>query len=621
MRRTAARRPGRARTRTRTALRSAPFAAPLVLFAAALLAVPPDGVPGAGRAYAGGPGRHGLRLAVTVNTRPGLGATRPGIRVGHPVMVAYHLVNAGEADLREVRIADPDVPAGAIRCPGAGPGGRLPFLRGLTSASCVARLAARPGGHIRRVTAAGWVEAPRLRPRATAWAGYRGVSGALALTEHVTVARRPPHRATVRYRVTNPGDRTVYGIRLHDPALHPAHLACPGSRTLPPGHALTCEAVVRRRPGRHTSHGLATGTDRTVTLGPTGHPVRPPLLHATASAHFTIPSPPPRRPRPPRPPAPPSPPGGGTGGGVGGATGGGAGGTAGGTSAGTAGGATGGSAGGAAGGAAGGVAGGSAGGGAGGATGGVPNPPPAPPGTVPGWPGILAHAPAAATPPAALVPASPPGVAGGGAGSGASGGAGGGAGNAGAAAGGGGATGGGAAGGASSGGGAVAGVGGGVTGGVGGGGGGAAGGASGGGAGGAVGGAGAAGGAGGGVGGGGAAGGAGAGALGAAAGGVGGPGGLGGAGAGGAVVGGAATGGAGSGGAVSGGAGAGGASSGGASSGTGGGRFERLALSARLVGRPAPAAGGVPFSAALLLLLLPGALMAIALGFRGVRRR
>jgi hypothetical protein len=44
-------------------------------------------------------------------------------------------------------------------------------------------------------------------------------------------------------------------------------------------------------------------------------------------------------------------------------------------------------------------------------------------------------------------------------------------------------------------------------------------------------------------------------------------------------------------------------------------------LSARLVGRPAPAPEGVPFGAALLLLLLPGALMAIALGFRGVRRR
>ncbi|MFD0395676.1 hypothetical protein ACFQ3Z_40975 [Streptomyces nogalater] len=114
------------------------------------------------RAVADGAGTHGLALEVTVNTRPGTGATRPGIRVGRPLVKTYRLINRTGADLYDVRVSDPGLPGAVIRCPGGGD--HLRMLRGLDSATCTAWSTAREGTWIADVTAVGRVPSSATSP-------------------------------------------------------------------------------------------------------------------------------------------------------------------------------------------------------------------------------------------------------------------------------------------------------------------------------------------------------------------------------------------------------------------------------------------------------------------------
>ncbi|MER5948660.1 hypothetical protein ABT127_21685 [Streptomyces sp. NPDC001904] len=247
---------------------------------------------------ADGTGAHGLALVVSVNTRPGLGALRPGIRTGGPVVKTYLLTNRGGADLWAIRVEDPALPGARMRCPGGG--NRVPRLTGLRSVSCTATGRARPGTRVGTAVATGRLPYLRAGVRASARSGYTGVGGALALVQTARVTG--PGRARVRYAVTNIGNRPVVGVRVTDPGLAPTRrgpAGCPVMARIDPGTTAVCATEVRRAPGTYTGRGLARGTDGLRTLGPRGGRVAPPPLTARATARFTLPGGRDRRPEPP----------------------------------------------------------------------------------------------------------------------------------------------------------------------------------------------------------------------------------------------------------------------------------------------------------------------------------
>ncbi|MET9516750.1 hypothetical protein [Streptomyces sp. NPDC002994] len=288
-------------TRTRTRLLTA---------GALLLVVHAGGWPLAAdppRAAADGVGSHALALSVTVNTRPGREAEHTGIRVGHPVVKHYRLTNRSGADLHRLRLTDPHVPGAAVNCPG----GRGLWLRGLTSVTCTSLVSATPGRHTSTVRAHAEIPSLGARPSASAVAGYEGVAGALRLA--VTVREVEGSRAVVQYTVGNPGNRTVFGVRLSDTALNPPRIICGGRpasspQTLPAGATVLCVAELDGlRPGTYHSGPEARGSDGLFTLDTAGGLVGPPPLVARAATRFTVRAqPPPESPRPARPAPPPA---------------------------------------------------------------------------------------------------------------------------------------------------------------------------------------------------------------------------------------------------------------------------------------------------------------------------
>ncbi|WP_329622415.1 hypothetical protein OG357_19880 [Streptomyces sp. NBC_01255] len=272
-----------------------------------LLVLPCLALPGLPGAWAaGGVGDGALRMTVTVNGRGHSGLRPPAVRVGAQVVKRYRLVNSGEAHLYGVRVVDPAVPAGAVRCPGR-------TLAALGELECVARFPAVGG--VRRATARVEGDIPSLRRRLTATArtGYTGVAGGLRLTERVTVpgagagagrglgvgsgsgSGSGAGSVGVAYTVTNRGNRAVHAVRVEDPGLGlaPGSLDCgAGGGTvavLAPGASARCTAVVRRPPGTHRSTGIASGSDRVTTYGPGGERLLAPTLTARSSAVFTLP--------------------------------------------------------------------------------------------------------------------------------------------------------------------------------------------------------------------------------------------------------------------------------------------------------------------------------------------
>ncbi|MEU7294030.1 hypothetical protein AB0A76_12615 [Streptomyces exfoliatus] len=269
----------------------------MVLFVLPCLALP------ATAALAGGVGDGALRVAVTVNGRGQTGLRPPALRAGGPVVKRYRLVNRGEAHLYGVKVVDPQVPSGSVRCP-AGP------LAALGELECVARFRAAPGAHRGTVRAEAAVPSLGRRLTATARTGYTGVAGILTLTERVTfgapgrggagapgrAAPGAPGRgaATLTYTVTNRGNRALHAVRVEDTALglRAGAVDCAGRPgTVPllaPGASARCTATVRRAPGTHRSTGLASGSDRVTTYGTGGGRVRAPTLVARSSAVFTV---------------------------------------------------------------------------------------------------------------------------------------------------------------------------------------------------------------------------------------------------------------------------------------------------------------------------------------------
>ncbi|MFI5661940.1 hypothetical protein [Streptomyces sp. NPDC051684] len=261
--------------------------------------------PAAAPSAADGAGTHGLALAVTVNSRPGTDALRPGIRSGGEVVVSYRLINRGSADLHDVRVRDPSMPGARIRCPGGSD--RVPLLIGTRSARCTATGPARPGRWVGEVRAAGRQPYLRAVVQATARSGYAGVGAALTLAQ----SARPtgPGRARVTYTVTNPGNRPLRDIRVTDPGFAPDRIDCARGRPvvprLAPGATAECAGEVRRAPGTYTGRGLAQGSDQLRTIGTRGEEVPPPRLSAHASARLVLPAAAAPRPTVPASPKPP----------------------------------------------------------------------------------------------------------------------------------------------------------------------------------------------------------------------------------------------------------------------------------------------------------------------------
>ncbi|MFF9849344.1 hypothetical protein [Streptomyces litmocidini] len=244
-------------------------------------------LPGAA-AWAGGSGDGALRMTVTVDGRSDSAERPPAVRVGAQVVKRYLLENLGEAQVYGVRVVDPGVPGGAVRCP-------RQRLAALGELECVARFRALPGVRLATARARGDVPSLDVLSSATARSGYVGVAGGLTLTERVSVGGG---RAAVTYTVANRGNQVLHAVRVEDTALPlgPGAVDCGGRAgtvpLLPPGASVRCTATVLRPPGTHRSTGLATGSDRVPTLDAGGAPVPAPTLTARSSAAFTIPAPP-----------------------------------------------------------------------------------------------------------------------------------------------------------------------------------------------------------------------------------------------------------------------------------------------------------------------------------------
>ncbi|MFJ4217874.1 hypothetical protein ACIP27_34845, partial [Streptomyces hydrogenans] len=286
-------------------------------FLVGVLALPCLVLGGEGTAEAGGAGDKALRMTVTVNTRGHSGQRPPAVRAGERVVKRYRLENRGEADLYGVRVRDPGVPAGAVRCPGRP-------LHALGVMECVARFRALPGDHRADARAEGAIPSLGRTLTATAASGYTGVAGALALAERVAPAARAG-TAVVTYTVANRGNRPLHDVRVTDPALGLSGRGVDCGAVplrLAPGASARCVATVRRPPGTHRSTGLATGTDRVATYAPGGRRLPAPLLTARSTGSFTVPEER-RKPSAAAPdPAPAAEPGGGSGSGSGGGGGG-----------------------------------------------------------------------------------------------------------------------------------------------------------------------------------------------------------------------------------------------------------------------------------------------------------
>ncbi|MFF0740185.1 hypothetical protein ACFYVL_07265 [Streptomyces sp. NPDC004111] len=228
-----------------------------------------------------------------VNTRPGLGALRPGVRAGQPVMKKYRLVNRGAADLYDVRVSDPGLAGARIRCPGGDDHVRM--LTGLRTVTCFARAPALAGVWVREVDATGRIPSLRATARAAAMSGYAGVGGSLELTQ--TAKAGGSARAVVRYALRNTGNRPVYAVRVSDRALPALRMSCGNGLAtvarIDPGRSHICTGTARLAPGSYSSAGQAQGSDRIRTLGQYGDQVPPPRLTARASVRFTVPEPPP----------------------------------------------------------------------------------------------------------------------------------------------------------------------------------------------------------------------------------------------------------------------------------------------------------------------------------------
>ncbi|MFL6075860.1 MAG: hypothetical protein ACJ73S_20915 [Mycobacteriales bacterium] len=241
-------------------------------------------------------------LAVTTNGHPGVLGPDTPLRAGGALHRTYRLTNSSDFPVRDVAVADGQ--AGPVRCPA----GTLPPWAAMT---CVADGTAGAGRHAGTVRASGRYTGRHGRwacAEATAPVGYVGVAGGLALRESLPATAEAGSRVAVAYAVTNTGTVPLYGIAVTDELAGNGGVRCPAVPRLDPGQRLACDATPVALAGRHRGTSRVSGTDRTAAPGPTGAPLPPVIITATATGEYlgTLRPVPVRAPIHPAPPPPPS---------------------------------------------------------------------------------------------------------------------------------------------------------------------------------------------------------------------------------------------------------------------------------------------------------------------------
>jgi len=252
-----------------------------------------------------------LAISATVNQRPA--TPGPLVRVGGAVVTAVRISNTGKGDAVNVRVTQAGSLGGAIACPSGGDG--IPTLSAGQSVVCLVHGTAAAGGHQATVTATGSPadsdgdDDDDDKPvTASTTGGYRGVGGALAVSENVAVVPSGAGAVvTMRYSVTNTGNLPMFDLAASDPLVPGGGIACPGAASgLQPGATTACIATVPLAPGSYRSSLTIRGADRTTTVDADGRDVAAPTLTATASAGFTVPAPSPPPPSSSPPASPPA---------------------------------------------------------------------------------------------------------------------------------------------------------------------------------------------------------------------------------------------------------------------------------------------------------------------------
>jgi hypothetical protein len=262
----------------------------------------------------GGVGPHALNLSVSTDTMPGTSAARYRVPSAAPVTVRYSVYNSSEAEILNVRIADPQIPAARIACPG---GTKLPALSTL---QCTATVAAADGAHVRTVRATGTVYWLGTQVSATASTGYVGYNAGLSVRELVAGTGTGPatpakpivgSRVLLSYQITNTGDVALTGVTLHSTlsiaTAGPEQNAtsaqngiaqgdCPGnasSLSLPPGGRLVCSALASADAGLHVDAAVASASPQlTVVRGNGALAAAAPVSASALGAYLGVAPPP-----------------------------------------------------------------------------------------------------------------------------------------------------------------------------------------------------------------------------------------------------------------------------------------------------------------------------------------
>lgn len=232
----------------------------------------------------GGVGPHPLSLSVSTDTMPGTSATRYRVPSAAPVIVRYSVHNSSEAEMLNVRITDPQVPAASISCPGGSK------LAALSTMQCTATLPATDGAHLRTVRATGTVYWFGTQTSATASTGYVGYNAGLSVQELVAGTGTGPSTPAkpvvgspvqLRYQITNTGDVPLTGLTLRAAAQGNCPTAA-SNQVLPPGGHLTCTALANASAGLHMDAAVASASPQLTVLRGDGALTAPPQVSASA---------------------------------------------------------------------------------------------------------------------------------------------------------------------------------------------------------------------------------------------------------------------------------------------------------------------------------------------------